>query len=107
MYFQTIIAGIEQVADAIGCFFIELGQLIEEIIEALSVLFQFGHIIDTHNILKAELLKRINGDPDNSDAYPGFATLVDGQRRAAGGQVLRDTANKPSATALDTGWPTR
>ena len=43
-------------ANAIGGFFIELGHLIEEIIEALSVLFQFGHIIDTHNMLKAELL---------------------------------------------------
>ena len=60
--FNAIIAGIEQAVNAIGAFFIELGHLIEELIEALSVLFQFGHIINTHNILKAELLKRINGD---------------------------------------------
>ena len=59
--FRTIIAGIEEVAKAIGSFFMQLGRLIEEVIEALSMLFQFGHIIDTHNILKAELLKRING----------------------------------------------
>ena len=61
--FQAIVTGIEQIASVIGAFFVELGHLIEEIIEALSILFQFGHIIDTHNILKAELLKRINGDP--------------------------------------------
>ncbi len=72
--FNTIVAGIEQVADAIGAFFIELGHLIEEVIEALSVLFQFGHVIDTHNILKGELLKRINGD--GSTAYPGLASIV-------------------------------
>ena len=70
----TIITGIEQAVNAIGAFFVELGHLIEEIIEALSVLFQFGHIIDTHNILKAELLNRINGD--GSSAYPGLAALV-------------------------------
>jgi hypothetical protein len=75
--FNTIIAGIEQVANAIGAFFIELGHLIEEVIEALSVLFQFGHIIDTHNILKAELLKRINGD--GSTSYPGLASIVTSQ----------------------------
>ena len=73
--FQAIITGIEQIASAIGSFFIELGKLIEEVIEALSVLFQFGHIIDTHNILKAELLNRINGVQGNS-TYPGFAALV-------------------------------
>jgi len=73
--FQAIITGIEQIASAIGSFFIQLGKLIEEVIEALSVLFQFGHIIDTHNILKSELLNRINGIPNNS-AYPGFASLV-------------------------------
>jgi hypothetical protein len=74
--FRTIIADIAEVANAIGSFFIQLGRLIEEIIEALSVLFQFGHIIDTHNILKAEFLKRINGDA--STAYPGLAKLVSG-----------------------------
>ena len=47
--FRTIIADIAEVANAIGSFFMQLGRLIEEIIEALSVLFQFGHIIDTHN----------------------------------------------------------
>jgi hypothetical protein len=73
--FQAIITGIEQIASAIGSFFIELGKLIEEVIEALSVLFQFGHIIDTHNILKAELLNRINGVSGNAD-YPGLANLV-------------------------------
>src|SRR5262249_10890596 len=72
--FRTIIADLAEVANAIGSFFIQLGRLIEEIIEALSVLFQFGHIIDTHNILKAELLKRINGY--GSTPYPGLAKLV-------------------------------
>ena len=77
--FQAIITGIEQIASAIGAFFIELGQLIEEIIEALSVLFQFGHIIDTHTILKTELLKRINGVQHS--AYPGLVALVGSQPR--------------------------
>jgi hypothetical protein len=75
--FQAIIAGIEQVASAIGSFFIELGHLIEEVIEALSVLFQFGHIIDTFNLLEGHLLLRINGDGSKtSTTYPGIATLV-------------------------------
>jgi hypothetical protein len=73
--FQAIVTGIEQIASIIAAFLIELGHLIEEIIEALSILFQFGHIIDTHNILKAELLNRINGVPGNA-AYPGLANLV-------------------------------
>ena len=73
--FNVIITGIEQVANAIGAFFIELGHLIEELIEALSVLFQFGHIIDTHNLIKTELLNRINGVAGNSN-YPGFAALI-------------------------------
>ncbi|MBV9542884.1 MAG: hypothetical protein JOY61_00720, partial [Chloroflexi bacterium] len=73
--FRAIIAGIEEAVQAIGAFFVELGKLIEQMIEALSVLFQFGHIIDTHNILKNELLNRINGVAGNS-AYPGLATLV-------------------------------
>jgi hypothetical protein len=72
--FRTIIADLAEVANAIGSFFMQLGRLIEEIVEALSVLFQFGHIIDTHNILKAELLKRVNGN--GSAAYPGLAKLV-------------------------------
>ena len=73
--FRAIIAGIEEAVQAIGAFFVELGKLIEQMIEALSVLFQFGHIIDTHNILKNELLNRINGVAGNS-AYPGLAALV-------------------------------
>jgi hypothetical protein len=76
--FRTIIADIAEVANAIGSFFMQLGRLIEEIIEALSVLFQFGHIIDTHNILKTELLKRINGD--GSTTYPGLTALVLGDK---------------------------
>ncbi|MBV9172420.1 MAG: PQQ-like beta-propeller repeat protein [Chloroflexi bacterium] len=78
--FRMIISGIEEVANAIGAFFIQLGRLIEEIIEALSVLFQFGHIIDTHNILKTELLNRINGVPGNA-SYPGLASLLTGTVR--------------------------
>jgi hypothetical protein len=73
--FQAIVAGIEQVANTIAAFFIELGHLIEEIIEALSVLFQFGHIIDTHNLLKNELLNRIRGISGNA-GYPGLVALV-------------------------------
>ena len=75
LIFTTIINGIEEAVNAIGALLrFELGHLIEEVIEALSVLFQFSHIIDTHNILKAELLKRINGD--GSSAYPGLVALV-------------------------------
>ena len=61
--------------NAIGAFFIQLGHLIEEIIEALSVLFQFGHIIDTQHLLLAELTNRIQGVAGNP-AYPGLATIL-------------------------------
>jgi len=73
--FRAIITGIEDVASAIGTFFIQLGKLIEEVIEALSVLFHFEEIIKTHNILKAEILKLVNGVPGDA-RYVGFAAAV-------------------------------
>ena len=107
--FNTIIAGIEQAVNAIGAFFVELGHLIEEVIEALSVLFQFGHIIDTHNILKAELLKRINGD--GSTAYPGLVALVIVAPRSSRApsptwMPSSSRASRPSPTR-SIAWPTR
>ncbi len=73
--FRAIIKGIEDVASAIGTFFIQLGKLIEEVIEALSVLFHFEEIIKTHNILKAEILKLVTGVPGDA-RYVGFAAAV-------------------------------
>ena len=96
--------------NAIGAFFVELGHLIEEIIEALSVLFQFGHIIDTHNILKAELLKRINGDGTASlpgPRRPGDGSTL-GHARAPSPRWTRSSsrASRPSTTS-SIAWPTR
>ncbi|MBV9579402.1 MAG: hypothetical protein JO057_12510, partial [Chloroflexi bacterium] len=52
--FRSIIAGVEEAVAAIGTFFVELGHLIEEVIEALSVLFHFEEIIKTQQILLKE-----------------------------------------------------
>ena len=73
--FTTIINGIEEAVNAIGAFFVELGHLIEEVIEALSVLFQFSHIIDTQKLLLNEFTQRIQGVPGNPN-YPGLASLL-------------------------------
>ncbi|MBV9600128.1 MAG: hypothetical protein JOZ87_25170, partial [Chloroflexi bacterium] len=73
--FRTVVDTIEQVAQIIGSFFIELGKKIAAIVEALSILFQFDHVIDTQNLLKAELLRRING-VSGDPRYPGFSSIV-------------------------------
>jgi hypothetical protein len=52
--FKAVIKVVEDVANAIGSFFMQLAKLIEEVIEALSVLFHFGEIIWTHSWLKTQ-----------------------------------------------------
>jgi hypothetical protein len=73
--FQQIIHVIEEVASFIGSIFKELLKLIEDVIEALSVLFHFGEILWTHKFVRDELLNRVNGISGNP-AYPGFAAVV-------------------------------
>ena len=53
--FKAIIKVIEDVVNAIGSFFVQLAKLIEEVIEALSILFQFGEIMWTHQWLEGQV----------------------------------------------------
>jgi hypothetical protein len=59
--FRAVIADLESAVSAMGALFVELGHLIEEVIQALSVLFHFEEILETHTIMKSELLKITNG----------------------------------------------
>jgi hypothetical protein len=78
--FQQIIHIIEEVAAFIGSIFKELLKLIEDVIEALSVLFHFGEILWTHTYLKQELLDRVNGVAGNSQ-YPGLVAAITGTQQ--------------------------
>ncbi|MBV9170579.1 MAG: PQQ-binding-like beta-propeller repeat protein [Chloroflexi bacterium] len=73
--FNQILHTLEDVVSAVGSFFKQLAIDIANAIEALSVFFNFDEIIKTHNILKQELLDRINGVSGNA-AYPGFAAAL-------------------------------
>jgi hypothetical protein len=53
--FKAIIKVIEDVCNAIGSFFVQLAKLIEEMIEALSVLFHFGEIMNTHRWMRDQI----------------------------------------------------
>jgi len=59
--FRAVIKVIDDVANAIGSFFVQLLKAIEDVIEALSVLFHFGEIIWTHNWLKQQF-NTLQGD---------------------------------------------
>jgi hypothetical protein len=63
--FKAVIKVVEDVANAIGSFFMQLAKLIEDIIEALSVLFHFGEIIWTHNWLKSQFQTLFSTDLPN------------------------------------------
>ncbi|MGE0274453.1 MAG: hypothetical protein AB7G68_07895 [Nitrospiraceae bacterium] len=74
--FKAVIKVIEDIAAAIGSFFQMLKKLIEDVIAALSVLFQFGEIMKTHRWMATEIMRLVNGDPNDRTNYPGFATTI-------------------------------
>ncbi|MGE0274447.1 MAG: tectonin domain-containing protein [Nitrospiraceae bacterium] len=74
--FKAVIKVIEDIAAAIGSFFQMLEKLIEDVIAALSVLFQFGEIMKTHRWMATEIMRLVNGDPNDRTNYPGFATTI-------------------------------
>ena len=98
LVFTTIINGIEEAVNAIGAFFVELGHLIEEVIEALSVLFQFSHIIDAQKLLLNEFTQRIQGVSGNP-GYPGLANLLQSYVTKPLNKFL-DTSEMAVSTAL-------
>jgi hypothetical protein len=57
--FKAIIKVVEDVCNAIGSFFLQLAKLIEDLIEALSILFHFGEIMWTHRWLAAQVNQRV------------------------------------------------
>jgi outer membrane protein assembly factor BamB len=75
-FFKHPLQALEDIVSAIGAFFQKLAKLIENVVEALSILFHFDEIVKTHTILRDELLKRINGDPANPAVYPGYVKLI-------------------------------
>jgi hypothetical protein len=58
--FKAIIKTLKDVAAAIGTFFIKLGKIIANIIEALSILFHFDEIKKTHILLRNEINNRLD-----------------------------------------------
>ena len=90
--------------NAIGAFFIQLGHLIEEIIEALSVLFQFGHIIDTQHLLLAELTNRIQGVARQSTS-PGLATILKNSVSTPINNFFSNSEQTVTSALIP--WPTR
>ncbi|HVG98128.1 MAG TPA: hypothetical protein VNK05_14570 [Chloroflexota bacterium] len=73
--FRQVVHALEEVAHAIGAFFVALAKAIAKVLEALSVLFHFGEILKTQQFVQGELLKRVNGVP-NDPRYPGFAAAI-------------------------------
>jgi PQQ-like domain len=55
---------LEDVVSAVGSFFLQLGKLIKNVVEAIGILFHFDEIIKTHNFLRIELLNRVSGYAD-------------------------------------------
>ncbi|MBV9170103.1 MAG: hypothetical protein JOZ81_08475, partial [Chloroflexi bacterium] len=104
--FKAIINGIDEAVSAIGAFFIELGHLIEEVIEALSVLFHFEEIIKTQTILKNELQRRMDQVPTlvNGTVKPRVdAFFARGEQAIAA--ALNGAADKLAGSAGGSGPP--
>jgi len=49
---KDIIHGVEDVVRTIGSFFVKLGKLIKNVIEALSIVFHFDEILKTQQLLE-------------------------------------------------------
>jgi hypothetical protein len=58
--FKAVVRVLDDIASAIGALFSMLLKYVEDVIAVMSVIFQFGQIIQTHTALKTELLSRIN-----------------------------------------------
>ena len=69
---------LEDVISAVAAFFKKLGKAIENVIQALSILFHLNEIKKTHKLLCDKLLPRVNGDASNSTTYPGLVNAIKG-----------------------------
>ncbi len=74
--FHFIVKTVEDAVRTIGSFFVSLGKLIIHTIEALSLLFNFGEILATHKLTMDLVEKFINGDPSDTQTFPGLANAV-------------------------------
>jgi hypothetical protein len=99
-FFKHPLQAIEDVVASIGTFFTKLAKLVKNVIEAISVLFHFDEIVKTHNVLRDELLNRINGDANNPTDYPGWANLITNTVQPAIDQFFEQTEDQVTS-ALD------
>ena len=74
--FHFIVKTVEDAVRTIGSFFVSLGKLIIHTIEALSLLFNFGEILATHKLIMDLVGKFINGDPGDTQTFPGLANAI-------------------------------
>jgi hypothetical protein len=75
-FFKHPLQAIEDVISAVATFFRKLGKAMDKVIQALSILFHLDEIMKTHQLLRDELLKRVNGDPSDPTTYPGVANAI-------------------------------
>lgn len=62
--FKAAVNAVEDVVNAIGAFFLEFGKIIDDVIEALSLLFHFGEIMKTHRWIRTQITNNLNAAVD-------------------------------------------
>lgn len=75
-FFKHPLQSLEDVVSAVATFFQKIGKLIKNVVEALSIVFNLGEIYKTHVLVRAELLRRVNGDPADPTHYPGLVNAI-------------------------------
>lgn len=75
-FFKHPLQSLEDVVSAVATFFQKIGKLIKNVVEALSIVFNLGEIYKTHMLVRAELLRRVNGDPADPTHYPGLVNAI-------------------------------
>ena len=71
-----VVKELEDAVKTIGSLFIQLGKLIIHTIEALSLLFNFGEILKTHQLIQDLVEKFIQGDKTDPQTFPGLAAAI-------------------------------
>jgi outer membrane protein assembly factor BamB len=74
---KQIIRGIDDVAAAIGSFFVKLGKLIKNVIEAISIIFHFDRILDTQRVIEDFFSSNLGSlGSDINAAVPAVTTFL-------------------------------
>ncbi len=81
--FHFIVKVVEDAVNTVGSLLIQLGKELINTIEALSLIFHFGEILKTHQLIMGQVNKLIKGDPADPVNYPGLAEIITGHAQPA------------------------